>query len=136
MVIPNTWTWTWTWTWSWTWSVMNLINLVSRLIFDTKLKTSLPVIWLDWKIRVGPSQRTRTQLILVPGWSGRWWRRSSTNWSSNLTMRSKETGIISHSSIDWSSLSYFTLAWQSNAIFYQLICWIFNVITDYLPFVN
>ena len=69
-------------------SMMFPINLVySRCpIFDTKLKTSLPVIWLKHWLWKNPGRSVSTnneQLILIPGWSGRWWRlkRSSTNWS-------------------------------------------------------
>ena len=78
----------------WTWSVMIPINLTSNVsdVFDTKFKTSLPDLWLennDWK-SVDPSQRNDTQTD--PGWSGRWWRSSSSDWSSKrLTIaRSKE----------------------------------------------
>ena len=83
LVIPNTWTWTWTW------PVMIPINLVFqwRLIFDKKLKKlHYLVIWLETLTLKNSGRSVSTnneQLILVPGWSGRWWRlkRSSTNWS-------------------------------------------------------
>jgi hypothetical protein len=51
-----------------------------------KLKTSLPVIWLE-NIDFEKSGFVRTQQTTQTdpdfGWSGRWWRlkRSSTNWS-------------------------------------------------------
>ncbi len=116
------------------------INLVySRCpIFDTKLKTSLPVIWLKhwlWK-NPGRSVSTNNEQLILVGWSGRWWRcwrtpGPRTRVCLQLTMRSKEIEeYYSLILIDRSSLPYFTLAWQSN--FLQ----IFNVITDYLPFVH
>ncbi len=140
LVIPNTWTWTWTWS-----VMMFLIKLVFQwcLIFDTKLKTSLPVIWLEnltWKIRVRSVRKrietTNNWSWFLVGWSGRWWRcwrtpGPRTRVCLQLTMRSKEIEeYYSLILIDRSSLPYFTLAWQLN--FLQ----IFNVITDYLPFVN
>jgi hypothetical protein len=50
-----------------------------RLMFDKKLKeTSLPcyLTWnLTWKSGFGPyANEHEHKLILVPGWSGRWWR--------------------------------------------------------------
>jgi hypothetical protein len=57
-------------------SRINLVLFQWRLkLFDMKLKTSLPGLRLEnndcWKIR---AVRLNEQLILVPGWSGRWWR--------------------------------------------------------------
>ena len=98
----------------WAWSVMIPINLTSNVsdVFDTKFKTSLPDLWLennDWK-SVYPSQRNDTQTD--PGWSGRWWRSSSSDWSSKrLIMRSKENEelLTLIRSIDH-HFSYYTLA--------------------------
>ncbi len=59
---------------------INLVLFHWRLTFDIKVKeTSLPDIRLEnidfEKIRVGSVRNEHTeQLILVPGWSGRWWR--------------------------------------------------------------
>ncbi len=142
LVIPST----WTWTWSVNDPELFLTLFQWRLMVDTKFKTSLPVIWLEiltGKIRVCPyanEHKTgflrkrfyKSGLILIDLVEDE--ERSSTNWSSNFdNARSKEKERIIHSS--WSSrpslISYFTLA---SAI--EILIQIFNVITDYLPFVN
>ena len=70
------------------WSAMFPINLVFhwRLMFDTKLKlryllSDLKLLTLKnpgWSVSTN-TNTTNWFWFLV--WSGRWWRRSSTNWS-------------------------------------------------------
>jgi hypothetical protein len=56
--------------------------MTSDVRYEIK-ETSLPVIWLEILTLDKSGFVHELQLILVPGWSGRWWRlkRSSTNWS-------------------------------------------------------
>jgi hypothetical protein len=91
-------------------------------VFDTKFKTSLPDIRLEIIVEksVDPSQRNDTQTD--PGWSGRgWWRDPCPRTDPpTLTMRDlkKRKNINTHPIVIVLSsiitLSYFTLAWQSN----------------------
>ena len=78
LVIPNTWTLTWTWTWTWSVNDAPELNLVFQMSdVRYEIKTSLPVIWTEILTeKSGPVHLNEHEhkLILVPGWSGRWWR--------------------------------------------------------------
>ena len=88
------------------------INLVFqwRLIFDKKLKeTSLPCYltwnyWL-WKIRVRPYSTNDTQLILILGWSGRWFGTGLGSSSSNELISARLSCRDSLRSAPWFSVS-------------------------------
>ena len=116
------------------------INLVFCLMFDTKLKKlHYLVIWLKhWlKIWVGSSQQTTNNWSCFQvGWSGRWWRcwrnRPRTDPPTLTSDLKKWKNINTHPIfivIDHHFLPY-------TGLVIELISNIFNVITDYLPFVN
>ncbi len=122
MVIPNTWTWTWTWS-----AMMFPIILVFQMSdFWYEIKTELKLRYLlsdlkHWLKNPGRFVSTNTNTnwswFLVDPLDDEDWKRSSTNWSSKrLTMcdLKKMEEYYSLILINRSSLSYFTLAWQSN----------------------
>ncbi len=111
---------------------LNLVFQMSDVRYEIKNFVTCYLTWLDWKSGSVRLNEHEHKLILVLGWSGRWWRcwrDRPTNWSSKrLTMcdLKKWKNINIHRYrliIDHHFFTYFTLAWQSN---YQ----IFNVITD------
>jgi hypothetical protein len=122
LVIPNTWTWTWTWS-----AMMFPIILVFQMSdFWYEIKTELKLRYLlsdlkHWLKNPGRFVSTNTNTnwswFLVDPLDDEDWKRSSTNWSSKrLTMcdLKKMEEYYSLILINRSSLSYFTLAWQSN----------------------
>ncbi len=99
------------------------------MISDMKLKTSLPVIWLE-NIDFEKSGSVRTQRTLTtdpdPGWSGRWWRcwrdRPRTD-PPTLTSDLKKRKIINtHLICIVIDHHFLTLHWLGNRIkYYNLV---------------
>ena len=133
--------WTWTWTWTWTWSAMlfPIILVFQMSDFWYEIKTELKLRYLlsdlkilTLKIRVRSYATNDTHGILNLGWSGRWlsWRdRPQTDppndWQWDLNKKRYYHSSDRYCFIDH---HFLTLHWLGNRIF--------NVITDYLPFVN
>ena len=106
---------------------INLVLFQWCLIFDTKLKTSLPVIWLENIDTKNPGWFVRNEHTRWPNWSWlirlkmKMLKNSSTDWSSKrLTMRSKENGRISSLILIESIITLLYIGFGN----------IFNVITD------